>query len=238
MTKKKYIVYLIVSGILTLLLLLKLCPCFPSTLHVVLDLIAMLGGGVYCSTLVSWFVEAHNTKRDEEKQKMQREYILAATKSRLLRLYERELSGFTTYFDKHIKHNDAKWIREDLQITDIAEKLIWLINQIEADEKKELEAHLITLESMQRNTQKHLFLVEQNQMQYKSLLQNLEELGTQFTTYLLSDIFNEQQIDTLKDLALDVHDIITFAPEEGIGDGTILVSKKCYLRKQMRSFLC
>ena len=231
MTKRKYIVCLAISGLITLLLLLKLCPCFPDKQYVWLDLMAILGGGVFCSTIVSWIVEAQNANRDKEKQIQQRKYILAATKIRLQRLYERELSSFSVYFDKYIKSSNANWLREDLPITKIAEMLIEVIGQIEVNEKEELEAHLITLETIHRNTQKHLFLVEQNQMQYRSLLQNLEKLETHFTTYLLSGILNERQIDALKTFALDVHDIIAFAPDEGIGDGTIIEFNKMLFKK-------
>ena len=231
MTKKKYIACLAISGIITLLLLLKLLPFFPSSQYVWLDLMAIFGGGIFCSTIVSWVVESQNANRDNEKQIQQRKYILASAKGRLQRLYERELSSFSMYFDKYIQNNNANWLREEIQITKIANMLIAVIHQIETNEQEELEAHVITPETIRRNSQKHLYLVEQNQMQYKSLLQNLEELETHFTTYLLSGILDEQQIDALKTLALDVHDIIAFAPDEGLGDGTILEFKKMLFEK-------
>jgi hypothetical protein len=48
---------------------------------------------------------------------------------------------------------------------------------------------------------------------------------------LISGIFTEPQIDALKLLAMEIHDILTFAPEEDIDDGTILEFKKILFEK-------
>ena len=197
MTKKRYVVYLVVSGIFTLALLVKLCPLFPSNLYVVLDLIAMLGGGVFCSTLVSWFVEAQNKKREIQSQEKQREYILASVKSSFLRLYERELHEFSGYYNKYIAKNSANWVREELQITAIAQKLTWLINKFEEEKNNESSSEVITisLDYLKHRDDQNRALVSRNQLYYKSLHKHLLELSSHYSTYLISGIFSEQQID-------------------------------------------
>ena len=117
MSKHKYVLWLSISGVSTFLLLLKVCSCIPDTLNIVWDLCAIFGGGVFCSTLVSWFVEAQNAKRNKEEQAHQREYILAATRNSFIRVYERELVEISNYHVKYISCKEQPWGIEYLCIS-------------------------------------------------------------------------------------------------------------------------
>ena len=212
-------------------LLLKLCPWIPDTLHIAWDLCAIFGGGIFCSTLVSWFVEAQNAKRNKEEQARQREYILAATRNSFIRMYERELVEISNYHIKYISCKKQPWSIEHLEPCTIANKLIRMLAEIETAEMKVSSEHVITTDTIRRSKQRYLFLVKQNQLYYQMLHQNLLELATHFTTHLISGIFTEQQIESLKVLTMEIHDILAFAPEDGIGDGTILEFKKMLFEK-------
>ena len=231
MTKKQYAGCLAISGLTTLLLLLKLCPWIPDTLHIAWDLCAIFGGGVFCSTIVSWFVETQNAKQSKKEQARHREYILAATKSSFLRLYERELVEISNYHVKHISSKEQPWSIEYLEPSTIANKLIRMLDEIETAEMKVLSEHIITVDTIRRSEQRYLFLIKRNQLYYQILHQNLLELATHFTTHLILGIFTEQQIEALKVLTMEIHDILAFAPEDDIGDGTILAFKKMLFEK-------
>ena len=231
MTKKKYILYLIASGIVTLFLLLKLCPCFPTALHVILDLIAMLGGGVFCSTLVSWFVEAQNEKRNNADQQKQREYILATVKSRFKHLYERELIELCTCYSKYQTSGNHPWVNIDLAISSFPSKLIWLLDEFVDSERKYYESHHISIEIIRQREKMFSHLFSNNLIYYKSLYQNLLELSTQFTTFLIAGVFTEDQINILKELTLDLQDIINFSSTDHIDAETCLTFKKMLFEK-------
>ena len=226
MKKRNYILLLVFSGIPTFLLLLKMCPCIPETWNIIWDLCAIFGGGVFCSTLVSMFVEGQNAKRDQREQEHQREYILAAARNSFLRIYERELVEISNYHIKYISSKEIPWSIEHLTPGEMSNKLIKMLDEIENAEAKLLGEHVITVETIRRSEQKYLFLVKKNHLYYQALHQNLLELSTHYTTYLISGIFTEPQIDALKMLAMEIHDILTFAPEDDIGDGTILEFRK------------
>lgn len=231
MTRKKYIVYLILSGLPTLILLLKLCPCVHNNLYVVLDLAAMLGGGVFCSTLVSWFVEAQNAKRDQEIQRKQREYILATVKSRFVRLYERELLELCTCYSKYQTTGNQVWINENAPISSFSSKLIRLLDEFVDSERRYHESHHFTIEIIRQREKMFTHLFSNNLIYYKTLYQNMLELSTQFTTFLIAGVFTEEQIECLKELTFDLQDIINFSSTDDIDAETCLTFKKVLFEK-------
>lgn len=227
MTKRKYISYLAISGAFTFALLLKLWAFIPDRLYVILDFIAMLGGGVFCSTLVSWFIEVQNGKKEDQKQDEQRNYILSSARNTFLRLYERELFMLSSYIT-HAANNSADFIHEPMNIKDISSKLTWILSRIESDMDRESGSDeiIITADTIRQHKLQNIYLVSQNEPYYKSLNQHLSELSTQYTSYYISGIFSEAQIDSLKSLSFDIHDILVFSQDGDIGDGSILEFKK------------
>ena len=115
----------------------------------------------------------------------------------------------------------------------MSEKLVWLLNEIEMaeeDERKE-DILVITVESMRRDEDKKNKLVKNNEFYYRSLHQSLSELSTFYSTYMIAGILNEEQIELLKELTWDIHDILLYEPDIGVDDGTILYLKRICLRK-------
>jgi hypothetical protein len=231
MTKRNYIICLILSGLTTLLLLLKLFPWYPVNQYVWLDLAAIFGGGVFCSTIVSWIVEAQNAKRDQETQQKQREYILATVKSRFIRLYERELLELCTCYSKYQSSGNHPWINEDMPISSFSSKIIWLLDEFIFSERRYYESHHLNIEIIRQREKMFTHLFSNNLIYYKTLHQNLMELSTQFTTFLIAGVFTEEQIDVLKDLTFDLQDIINFSSTDDIDTETCLTFKKLLFEK-------
>lgn len=227
MTKRIYISYLAISGAFTLALLLKLCAFILDSLHVILDFIAMLGGGVFCSTLVSWFIEVQNSKKEDRKQEEQRNYILSSARNTFLRLYERELFLLSSY-TMYASNISADFVRKPLTVKDISSKLTWLLAKIESDMDRESgsDGIIISTDTIRQHKLQNTYLVSQNEPYYKSLNQHLSDLSTQYTSYYISGIFSEAQINSLKSLSFDIHDILAFSQDSDIGDGSILEFKK------------
>ena len=232
MTRWKYLCWVIIGAALTLVLLFKHCSFVPSSWHIALDISAMFGSGIFCSTLVSWFIDAQNKKRDNESQKRQREYILATVKNGFKRLYAQEFSQFSNYHTKYISSGKSSWIKADLPINEIGKKLVWLIGEIERDETyKDKEFIIITAESIKRSEDSHSNLIQRNRLYYEVLHQNLLELSAHFTTYLLSGILTEGQIEGLKELTSDLYNVLIFSPDDSENDDTILAFKKLFFEK-------
>ena len=68
---RKYLPWLSIGAVLTLSLPIKLCACVSDGFKIAVDIAAMLGGGIFCSALVSCFVERQNEKYKREVQKKQ-----------------------------------------------------------------------------------------------------------------------------------------------------------------------
>ena len=231
MANRKYITCLVLSGLATLLLLLKLSSWFPANQYVWLDLAAIFGGGVFCSTIVSWMVEAQNEKRNKASQQKQREYILATVRSRYKHLYERELIELCTCYSKYQAAEEYPWINEDVAISSFSPKIIWLIDKFVDSERKYYDSHYLTIEIIRQREKMFSHLFSRNLIYYKSLHQNLLELSTQFTTYLIAGVFTEEQIDTLKELTFDLQDIINFSSTDNIDSETCLTFKRILFEK-------
>lgn len=190
-------------------------------------------GGILCSTIVSWIIDEQNKQKEKRDREEQRKYIFSSAKNIFIRLFERELYEISNYYAKHrIKHS-VGWIKEEINLQEMSEKLVWLLNEIEIaeeDEQKE-DILVITVESMRRDEDKKNKLVKNNEFYYRSLHQALSELSTFYSTYMIAGILNEEQIELLKELTWDIHDILLYEPDIGVDDGTILMFKKNLFEK-------
>lgn len=115
----------------------------------------------------------------------------------------------------------------------MSKKLVWLITEIEIAEEKERESEitLITSESLKRDEAKSKRLVIKNELYYRALHQALSELSTFYGTYMIAGILTEEQIELLKELTWDIHDILLFKPDSGVDVETILAFKKNLFEK-------
>lgn len=91
MKREKYIRIIVISLIMTLTLLLKMCECITVPWTILCDFIAMIGGGILCSTIVSWIIDEQNKNKEKRAREEQRKYIFSSVKNSFIRLFEREL---------------------------------------------------------------------------------------------------------------------------------------------------
>lgn len=236
----KYIITLAFSLLLTSMMFVKLIEGVSYSASVVCDFLAMIGGGIFCSTLVSWFVEEQNKAKEKRNKEEQRKFILVAARNGFIRLIERELVELSTYYAKYLSTDPGGWVREDIGLVQISEKIVWLLTEIEVAEETERERDCctITTDHLKKDEDKKKRLVVNNKMYYKSLQQTLLELSTFYNTYLIADVITTQQIETLKELAWEVNDVLMYEPDFGIDDGTILMFKRLLFEKASRYFAC
>ena len=228
-----YIVVLISSFLLTAAMFVKACDCTTNLGALLCDFIAMIGGGVFCSTLVSWLIEKQNRAKEARNRDEQRKFVFASARNSFIRLFERELVEISTYYAEYLSKSEVKWKKEEITLPQIGEKLVWLLNQIEAAEnaEKEAEVLIISVESMKQDEEKKRHLVTSNKVYYKSLHQILTELSTFYNTYFIAGLITGWQVELLRDLTWEINDILVFEPDIGIDDGTILVFKRMLFEK-------
>ena len=233
MKRSKYMMMLIMSFVLMCTMFMKLCKGIPDSVSILFDFLAMIGGGVLCSTIVSWYIDVQNKNKEQSDREEQRKYIFSSAKNSFRRLFERELFEISNYYAKcRVKHS-VGWIKEELDLPEMSKKLVWLLDEIEIAEENERKDDIliITLESMKRDEEKRKHLVKNNELYYRSLHQALSELSTFYSTYMIAGLLNEEQIELLKELTWDIHDILLYEPEIGLDDGMILVFKKSLFEK-------
>ena len=238
MKREKYIRIIVISLIMTLTLLLKMCECITVPWTILCDFIAMIGGGIFCSTIVSWIIDEQNKNKEKRAREEQRKYIFSSVKNSFIRLFERELFQLSNYYAEFMVKKPVKWIKEEINLPEMSKKLVWLLNEIEMAEEDEREGDIliITLESVRRDEEKRKYLVKNNEFYYRALHQILSELSTFYSTYMIAGLLNEEQIELLKELTWDIHDVMLFEPDIGVDDGTILVFKKSLFEKMSQYF--
>ena len=231
MKTKNYIFLIIVSLVMTSVMFLKLCEGVTPFGMVLCDFIAMIGGGILCSTIVSCIIEVRTKRKEKLDKEEQRKYILASVRNRFIRLFEREMFGISLYYDKHISENLHKWETETFSVRQIGAKLVWLLNEIQAEEEKERQSDVIITIDLKKIEEQRKFLISSSEIYYESLLQSLLEMDASYNMYLISGLLNEHQIEVLRDLARDIQDVLLCTPEECIDDGTVLEFKKILFEK-------
>ena len=232
MEKEKYGKMCAISFALMSMVFIK--PCIQNCsvwLTALCDFVVMIGSGIFCSTVVSWIIDLQNKKKQEHEREEQRKYILASVRNSYIRVFERELKEVASYYSKYILEQKTDWIKGDLSILEIKEKVLCLLENIAKAEVEERESHTITVETINRNDIKRKMLSINNHFYYTQLHKNVEELSAYYDWFLISNILTEEKIELLKEIAWDVEDILRFEPEIGLDDGSIIEFKKMFFEK-------
>lgn len=222
-----------VGGLLSALILCDLLG-IPDWLSTVFSFLAMLGGGVFCSALVSYLIEKQNEIREKKQKDAQRKYLLDAVMHGFMRLCEREMAELSCYYSNHILGQREKYKREIFPLETVGQNVCSLLSKIEQDEdrkRKENTEIFTSVQSMESQKAKKYHLVSANNPYYDSLLKSLTNLSADFALFLSSGIFTEKDIDNLKSLTSDVEDVIMFSSDLELDDGTVLVIKKVLFEK-------
>ena len=233
MKQWKYILILALSFAATASVFIKACDCVAPFWRIFCDFIAMIGSGVFCSTIVSWFFEMQSKAKEKRDREEQKKFVFASVKNSFSRLLERELVEASEYYAKYFSEKDVPYCKEKNTLSQIGEKLVWLFEQFETAENVEQSAEIltITVESMKQDEEKQKRLVTNNAIYYKLMFRALSELSSYYNTCFIAGLITEEQVEVLKDLAWDVDIISICEPEIGVDDGSVLVFKRMLFEK-------
>ena len=231
----------LIGGIMTATLLFKTINGTPYWCSVIIDLVAMLGSGVVCSALVSLLIEIQNNSRANNVLRDQRDFILKSAKNKLIRLYEMELKNLSLYYTSNILNQKKNWKKEELTISEIGARLVFLTDKINTAEAENISADMLTIDADydRREKNRYRLLVEENLAYYELLHQALLDLSNNSHTYLLAGIFTEDRIENIDFLASQVHNVISFSSENGLEELLVLDFKRMFFEdtKDILEFL-
>ena len=232
--KNKYFIMILSGAVLTFLLFNKLFGEIPMWLTIGLDVLAMLGSGVFCSAIVSLIIDKQNQKVADEKREEQRIFILDSSQRSIVNLYKRELTEFSIYHTNYILKEKGKWIKQELTLSEIGEEIVSLLNKIKEFENTQvITADMTVIDSdyIKREEKKYPHLAKNTRLYYENLYQDIQRIISQADSYFINDIFDKKQIDDFKMFAWEVQDNLSFSSEQEVFDGTLLETKLSFFEK-------
>jgi len=229
MKKSSYVWMFLIGGFCSLLMLVNMSK-IPEWLTYVFSFASVIGSGIFCSALVTYLVEKQNKKREERQKEIQQKYALDSVQRKFIRLCEREYRELSCYYSKYILKTKDALIREDFSIETVTQKVHYLLTEIEKYEEVQNnnEEIVITMESLELDDIRWHYLVTSNLDIYKSLIELLMRLLDDAAVYISLSIFDNEHIESLRDLVYEIQDIVNFSSDKLLDDGSIIVFKKLF----------
>ncbi len=201
-----------VGAIATLLSILNIWLC--ETWQVIINIIAMLGGGVFCSAIVSWIIEENNKKIQREEKLNQRKFVLRSFVGRLKTYLHWEIHQLSQYC--MIEIDDSLKYKRCLECS--IEEVISMLQEHIAKTK-------ITIERIHQSTNiSPEYLSKKQQVEgllYKDivfLLKKLEEeiafVLTNDNLYYINDLLDNNAVKTMSEMHIKITDIINLSEGE------------------------
>lgn len=192
-------------------------------IRVLINIASMIGSGVLCSTIVSWFVEKSNKKQNIETAKEQRKFILSTLCRQLKSILSWEIRALSQY--SHIRFNGKrKVVLVESAIDDGVKTLKELVMELnQSDDSIEQNSWKIDIEYMKRRELKSKYLYQELMPYYRAIHKTLISIIENSHVYLLSKILNQKDIETLKNFEHIIESIIWSAETN---DNSIILAYK------------
>ena len=224
---------MIVSGVIGTLSYIGMVWAEDNTvLAVCLNICAMLGSGVLCSSIVSLIIE-HNTKKVQtEEHKRQCEFIFKTLHIDLSRIAAEELRNLSEYSVLREKKEEKCWVSDNMTLSEILSKLQAYLEVLSTDfEMANQFAYHIDSEYMNSIKDKNALAFENALTYYRILDDSLNVVLEQSNVYYLAHIISENQISILKDIKHATSDVIHNS-HEGDLEQTFIMKKLFFMSMQ------
>ena len=225
---------MIVGLLATLLLGLTIWTC--DVWDIILNIVAMLGSGVFCSAIVSYFIEKQQNLINLQKRLDSQRFIFSPIVTNLKTLLSKEIKYLSLCMSTE-KNKSDKTVRYSLN-----EAIIYL-NELfhsvmknpstfssifKADNMKELNA------IKNKNDLLGNLLYGYTLTNYKALKQVLSSIIENGAFYLNLQILNEEMIETIKNIDDSITEIIIWSNENTVN---FLIDEKIAFYKKIIPFL-
>ena len=223
--------FLMLFGGITLtgLLFFKLCDDSLSVKSILLDILAMLGSGVFCSAIVSLIIEKQNKKAIKKMREEQTQFVLRSAQRSIINLFRYELRNLSGYYADYVLKEKRTLTKKELTFKEIGDEIVRLINEIKNFESECLNSGgaIITPETIKRDEDKSKTLARNPRPYYESIYEKLQSITSNSSLYLVNDIFDKKEIAFFDTLTWDVQGVLNYDTEMHVYDGTLLEFKLC-----------
>jgi hypothetical protein len=212
--KHIYILMIVVGAILTASFVITIWT--NPNIDAIINIVAMVGSGVFCSAIVALFTELRNERILELEHNRQREYILSSLKNSLKFFFVWELKQISSY-SILAKTDNKKTNKYELSILDSINKIINYLEQISSSIETIYQySSVIDSEYLKRIKARNNLAYESVLPYYKNLQSIISSLIIDSNNYLISGVLDEKKINTLKDMQQDINAIIGYSNEDGL----------------------
>ena len=213
-SKHIYILMIVVGAILTASFVITIWT--NPNIDAIINIVAMVGSGVFCSAIVALFTELRNERILELEHNRQREYILSSLKNSLKFFFVWELKQISSY-SILAKTDNKKTNKYELSVLDSINKIINYLEQISSSIETIYQySSVIDSEYLKRMKARNNLAYESVLPYYKNLQSIISSLIIDSNNYLISGVLNEKKINTLKDMQQDISTIIDYSNEDGL----------------------
>lgn len=223
--KNKYFWMFLIGGVFTTSYFLTLIPGMPTWGDAIINVLVMLGSGVFCSALVSVLLEHQNNVRAREEMRRSKRYILSSMKSRLFRLHEVELRCLSSLYNKYLDAPKKPYIKKNLTMTEIYNQISFLLNELEkleGDPSSSADMTTISSETIKFDKTRLHLMVSEPITYYMHLYEAMDTILMDRNSYLLMGVFTAEQLTDFENVAHDLRTVNSFLTEQGMEERLVI----------------
>lgn len=232
--QSKYYIWLL-SGAICFILFLNLLQ-IPQWVSIFIEIISMLAGGVFASTLVAIFIENINDKYQRKRMLTQKELLLADIKLCLQWLIKNETRTINNAW--FVKNSDNNISMEKKQKSiNVLKSIDYNINLLQKFYSLTMDVSKVPVINedyinRQRNFEQSMF--ESSLGYYKNLSKFYNKIIENKEYYILNDILTQQDIEMLISTFCMVDDIIKYLKGKSLD---FVLDMKLLFFEELKSFI-
>ena len=208
--KRTYLIIIICGVILTLSLIATIWT--KNEIDVIFNILAMLGSGIFCSAIVSYFLDKRQELINLQKQLDSQRFLYSDLINEISFLMSREIKYLSIYSNDVIECQETKKSLSLYEATHLIQKLL-------ETARKSIAIGTLSI----NNTQTSDFLRNITFDNYKIVQKKLSNILSNGCFYLKSGVLNEKSLSNLKDIETNITLIILCLHEN---DLSVIINKK------------
>lgn len=197
---EKYLWLLAVGLFFSFSLCFTIIPLCPYWVVVLMNIFAMLGSGLVCSAVVSWFVEINNEKRERENINRQRLFALSEISNNIKYLIRNEMRNLSAFLlvQEEKKRKVRKGTASIEECTNNLHNMLLRVNSIIKTDYKPSEL-------------KERLLFNDIVPIYQSLNRSLLTILNDSPVYFVNGVLDEASIEKMQQLQGLLNEIISLS---------------------------
>lgn len=209
----KYIILILIGMILILSYIATIWT--NDVWYVILTVFVTIGGGFFCSAVISLIIDCNNRKEMKNKIAVQRKAILSLIQLEIDFIVPHELKYLSEY--NSLLSKNRKTTQKDLSLDETITEIICTIEEIMSKGSDNEQCNQVNNENLLAYVDKRRALAFNNILpNYKQLFKYVSTYLIDSSLFIVSELFNEEQIKNFKLICIYIGEIINYSK-----DGTI-----------------